>query len=52
MKRLISLSGSNLFVPPPDDNTEDHLTPEVQQLCDDFFNWRVLDMPEYATFVS
>ncbi|KAB7497566.1 hypothetical protein Anas_03158 [Armadillidium nasatum] len=28
------------------------LSPEVQELCDEYWNWRLSNMPEYATFVG
>ncbi|KAF2365377.1 Protein of unknown function DUF885 [Trinorchestia longiramus] len=28
------------------------LSDDVQQLCDDFWDWRLQDMPEFATFVG
>ncbi|XP_018027215.1 uncharacterized protein LOC108682539 [Hyalella azteca] len=28
------------------------LSPDVQTLCDDFWQWRLQDMPEFATFVG
>ena len=28
------------------------LSPDVDQLCQDYWEWRLMDMPQYATFVS
>jgi len=33
-------------------NSGNSLSPEVQQLADDYWNWRLRDYPEYATFVG
>ncbi|MCL4120290.1 UNVERIFIED_CONTAM: hypothetical protein GTU68_051869 [Idotea baltica] len=28
------------------------MSPEVAELCDDYWNWRMVDMPQFATFVG
>ncbi|KAK4315043.1 hypothetical protein Pmani_013714 [Petrolisthes manimaculis] len=36
----------------PGSASDAKLSPELQQLVDDYFNWRVQDMPQFATFVG
>ncbi|XP_069940002.1 uncharacterized protein [Cherax quadricarinatus] len=50
---LIYLFGSGCVSGTPSSPQRDgSLSPEVQQLMDDYFNWRITDLPEFATMIG